>query len=145
MTSAGIECIVKRGEGRDKNVLGDYDLSEKNEGGEKFINWCKSHNQMIANTWFIHHKRRRYTWKSPGDRVRNQIDCITINERFWNSITQCKTYPGADYDSDHIPVISNFTVKLKKLVKTGAVVKRDFASLYKDESVSEQYNIEVSN
>ena len=106
---------AKIGEGRDENIVGDYGLGERNERGEKFINWCKTHNQMIANTWFIHHKRRLYTWKSPGDRVRNQIDYITIHERFRNLITQCKTYPGADCGSDHIPVICNFTVSLRNL------------------------------
>ena len=136
---------AKVGEGRVENMVGDYGLGERNERGEKLINWCNTHNQVIANTWFIHHKRRLYTWKSPGDRVRNQIDYITINERFRNSVTQCKTYPGADCGSDHIPMICNFTVKLKKLAKTGALVKRDFALLVNDQSVRDQYNIEVRN
>ena len=29
--------------------------------------------------WFQHHKRHLYTWQSPGDGVRNQIDYITMN------------------------------------------------------------------
>ena len=42
-------------------------------------------------------------------------------------------------------MICNFTVKLKKLAKTGAPVKRDFALLVNDQSVKDQYNIEVRN
>ena len=44
------EMHAKVGEGRDENIVGDYGLGEGNERGEKFINWCKTHNQMIANT-----------------------------------------------------------------------------------------------
>ena len=42
-------------------------------------------------------------------------------------------------------MICNFTVKLKKLAKTGAVGKRDFALLLNGQSVRDQYNIEVRN
>ena len=59
---------------------------------------------MIMNTWFQHHQRHLYTWKSPGDCVRNQIDYITINRRFLHSIYQVKGYPGADCGSDHVPM-----------------------------------------
>ena len=42
------------------------------------------------NTWFLHHQRHLYTWNSPGDCVRNQIDYITINRRFCKSMHQVK-------------------------------------------------------
>jgi endonuclease/exonuclease/phosphatase family metal-dependent hydrolase len=52
---------------------------------------------------------------SPGDRVRNQIDFITINKRFRNSIKNVKTYPGADCGEgcDHVPVVAEMKVKVK--------------------------------
>ena len=70
-------------------------------------------------TCFRHHQRHLYIWKTPADRVRNQIDYITINRRFWNSIRQVKTYPGADCDGgcDHLHVVAEMRVKLKKLKK----------------------------
>ena len=60
---------------------------------------------MIANTWFKHPERKLNTWKSPGDVKRNQIDYIMVRNRFRNSVKQVKTYPGADVDSDHNPVV----------------------------------------
>ena len=112
---------AKVGEGRSGKIVEDFGLGVRNERGERFVEWCTNHNQIITNTWFKHHNRRRWAWRSPNGVVKNQIDYITINERFRNSITQAKTYPGADCGSDHVPVICNFRVKLKKLPKAGVL------------------------
>lgn len=34
----------------------------------------------MINTWFKAPKRRRYTWKSPGDQTRYQIDYIMVKK-----------------------------------------------------------------
>ena len=65
---------------------------------------------MISNTWFQHHQRYLYAWKSPGDCTRNQIDYITINEPIRNSVTKVKSHPGADCGSDQNPIVA--TVKV---------------------------------
>ena len=98
------------------------------------------------NTCFRHHKRHLYTWKSPGDRVRNQIDYITINKRFRNSIRQVKTYPGADCAGgcDHVPVVVEMRVKLKKL-KKNCKARKDWSILRRDEAMQNRYAVEVSN
>ena len=49
---------------------------------------------VIANTLFQQHKRRFYTWPSPDDRHRNQIDYILCSQRWRNSIQPGKTRPG---------------------------------------------------
>ncbi|GFS24698.1 RNA-directed DNA polymerase from mobile element jockey-like [Elysia marginata] len=67
----------------------------------------------IVNTLFKQPARRLYTWKSPGDVRRNQIDYILMSSRFKNSAVNCRTYPGADIGSDHNPVIMQMKVKLK--------------------------------
>ena len=98
------------------------------------------------NTGFRHHKRHLYTWKSPGDRERNQIDYITVNERFRNSIRQVKTYPGADCgrSCDHVPVVAEMRVKLKKLKKNRRM-RKDCSILRRDEAIQDRYTVEVSN
>ena len=98
------------------------------------------------NTCFRHHQRHLYTWKSQGDRVRNQIDYITINIRLRNSIRQVKTYPGADCGGgcDYVPVVAEMRVKLKKLKKNGKV-RKDWSILRRDEAMQDHYALEVSN
>lgn len=41
-----------------------------------------------------------------------------IPYRFQNSVKQCRTYPGADIESDHNPVIAKMNFKLKFKKKT---------------------------
>jgi len=67
-------------------------LGTRNENGERFVDWCVRNRHIVTNTWFKQHPRRLYAWISPGDRVRNQIDFITINERFRNAVKYAKTW-----------------------------------------------------
>ncbi|XP_072177062.1 craniofacial development protein 2-like [Diadema setosum] len=141
---------AKVGHGRDgttceHDVLGPYGLGERNERGERWIQWCMVHQQVIKNTWFKQPKRRLYTWCSPGDGVRNQIDYITINRRFHSWITATKTYPGADCGSDHVPVICNLRLKINRPAKRNPSRKprRRFDLLRTDPAVADQYRKRV--
>ncbi|XP_027220178.2 craniofacial development protein 2-like [Penaeus vannamei] len=108
---------VKVGNNTDNEVLGKYGLGVQNERGEKWTQWCQANNQIITNTWFKQYPRRLWAWKSPGDNIRNQIDYIIIYYRFRNMVQQSKTYPGADCNSDHVPVICRLQLKLKTVKK----------------------------
>ena len=103
----------------------------RNERGQIFTEWCQENNQVILNTWYQNHPRRLWTWKSPGDGVRNQIDFITINKRFRNAVLQCRTKPGADLGSgyDHVPAFVKIRLKLKKVSKRAAVLRREWSKL----------------
>ena len=76
-----------------KDIVAGHRFGERHERGDLWVEWCTSQEQVIMNTWFQHHQRHLYTRKSPGDSVQNQIDYITINIRFRNSIYQVKGYP----------------------------------------------------
>ena len=110
---------AKVGGERQGSVLGPFGLGERNDRGVKWIDWCESQNQSILNTSFQQSPRRLWTWKSPGERYKYQIDYITINSRFKRSVTHAKTYPGADcgLDCDHVPIAAVMKVKLKKVKK----------------------------
>src|SRR6476619_5928862 len=55
------------GEGKEDRVVGKFRLRKRSDRGERLIEFCKSQNLVITNTWYKQEKRRRYTWKSPGD------------------------------------------------------------------------------
>ncbi|XP_027210521.1 craniofacial development protein 2-like [Penaeus vannamei] len=99
---------AKLGEGRYEDIVGPFGLGERNDRGQKLLERAHSKDYMIGNTWFTQHPRRLATWRSPGDKYRNQLDFIMIKKR------PCKTYPGADCDSDHYPVASKLCLRLKK-------------------------------
>ncbi|GFS24592.1 craniofacial development protein 2-like, partial [Elysia marginata] len=95
------------------STMGRHGLGSTNERGESLINFCEQKKMTIVNALFKQPVRRLYTWKSPGDVRRNQIDYMLKSSRFKNSAINCRTYPGADIGSDHNPVIMQMTVKLQ--------------------------------
>jgi hypothetical protein len=98
-----------------RSVIGGYGMGERNERGERLIQFCNERKLTVMNTCFKHHVRRLYTWVSPGDRWRNQIDYILINQRWRSSILNVKTYPGADCGSDHQLLVAKLRLKLKTI------------------------------
>ena len=121
-------------------------MEVRNERGDKLVEWCESWDQVIMNTYFRHHCRYLYTWRSPGDRYRNQIDYITINKRFRNSIMQIKTYPGADcgVGCDHVPLVAIMKVKMKKL-RVIRKRRKDWNILRRDQGLRDEYRATVTD
>ena len=137
---------AKIGNCKYQDLVGNYGLGERNQRGDRLLQFCIENNLVVTNTTFKHPKRLLYTWKSPGDVTRNQIDYLLIRKRHRNSIKQCKTYPGADIGSDHNPLIARMSVKLKRAAPRSAKVSTqiDFGKLSNPE-VKSKYLIEVKN
>lgn len=135
---------AKIGDQHQYPITGKFGTGERNERGTELANFCTATNLVVANTLFEHHKRKMYTWKSPGDLYRNQIDYIMINSRFRNCVKQVKTYPGADICSDHNPIVMKIKIKLKKLERKQQNPNLELNKL-KEEQFKERYNISVAN
>ncbi|XP_042886502.1 craniofacial development protein 2-like [Penaeus japonicus] len=137
---------AKIGKGRYEDIVGNFGLGNRNERGDTWIEWCSVEKQVIANSFFQQHPRRLWTWRSPGGRIKNQIDYITINKRFRNSIIRCKTYPGADggHGCDHVPVIATMKLRLKNIKKRRKQPKKDLQVLSNSE-FKERYTVQVRN
>ncbi|XP_039285542.1 uncharacterized protein LOC120351667 [Nilaparvata lugens] len=112
---------AKVGGGPQNEVMGKFGLGVRNDRGDRLLTFCQENKMVLANTFFKLPKRRLYTWTSPRDRpgaiMRNQIDYITINHRFRNSVKSAKTYPGAFIGSDHNILVAEVCIRLKKLIQ----------------------------
>ena len=82
------------------SAVGLNGLGEMNEAGEQLEDFCLEHELDLANKMFKQHPRRQYTWTCPDGNNRNQIDYISIAQRWKTSLMNCRTYPGADCDTD---------------------------------------------
>ena len=109
---------TKVGSQETAGVTGKFGLGIRNEAGQRLIEVCQENALITADTLFQQHKRRLYTWTSPGGQHQNQIDYILCSQRWRSSTQSAKTRPGADCGSDHEPLIAKFRLKWKKVGKT---------------------------
>ena len=138
---------AKVGRGGDGDTVGEFGLGERNERGDRLVEWCGRWRQVILNSWYRQHPRYLWTWRSPGDRYKNQIDYITINKRFRNAVTKVKTSPGADCggNCDHVPVVALVNLRLKKLRRAKKRVRKDWKMLKTDNRRKEEFQVELRN
>ena len=138
---------AKIGKGRDGAAVGSSGLGDRNDRGDRLLEFAESEKLSVANTWFKHHNRNLYTWTSPQDGesiVRNQIDYILVRQRYKRSIKNVKTFPGADCDSDHTPVVAKILLKLKKVQKRSQF-RPKWKLDYLVGDTANQFNIKTEN
>ena len=109
---------AKAGSQEIPGVTGNFGLGVRNEAGQRLIEFCQENALVTANILFQQHKRRLYTWTSPGGQHHNQTDYILCSQRWRNSIQSVKTRLGADCGSDHELLIAKFRLNLRKVGKT---------------------------
>ena len=138
---------AKIGKGAYQDLIGPHGLGKRNSRGDRLQCFCLEKDLIIANTYYQHPNRLLYTWKSPGDVIRNQIDYILIRKRFRNSVKNCKTYPGADIGSDHNPLVCKISVRLKRVMPVNQNKKKEFIDFGKltTPEMKEKYLVDVKN
>ena len=136
---------AKVGQRGDEHSVGMLGTGNRNERGERLVEWCEMNNFTIGNTCFQQPQRRKWTWKSPGDSTINQIDYILISGRFKNVLLSAKSYPGADCYLDHALVLAKFRLKLKKNKKKPMNTKLNLAILRSDQDIRQKYALSVKN
>jgi hypothetical protein len=62
--------------------MGMCGLGVKNENRELFIDFCTQNGLVIGGTMFIHKRIHKITWKSPDEVTKNQIDHISISNKW---------------------------------------------------------------
>ena len=66
--------------------IGEFGLGTRNSSGNILADFCKANDLDLVNTFFNHHPRRRYTWISPDETTRNQIDFIAVPRNWRKSV-----------------------------------------------------------
>ena len=121
------------------DVVGKHGLGTRNERGDRLYEFCMANKLVVGNTLFQHHPRRLWTWSSPGDRTRNQIDFIIVQKRWRSTLQNVRTRPSAECGSDHQLLVAKLKVRLK--AKRGNVLP----TRYDVDNIPVQYTVEVKN
>ena len=73
---------------------------------------------------------------------KNQIDYVLVDKRFRNGIQNSKSMPGADYESDHNPVIIALKIRLQRVKKSSKTVKWNINNLRKPD-IRDAYRMQL--
>jgi len=130
---------AKVGNAAVEKCVGGHGLGQQNERGTILVEWCQENNLCITNTCFQKHPRKLWTWKSPDSQTRNQIDYIIIPQIFRAAILDVNTYPSADCDSDHNPVVAKFRLRLQKMKSRKRTRKFDWNKCKKDQTIMTEF------
>lgn len=84
-----------------------------NDNGHRLSNLATTHKMKIVSTKHKHKEEHKITWMAPDQKYGTQIDHVMINSKRENTITDVRSYRGANVDSDHYLVIA--TAKLRKM------------------------------
>ena len=112
-----------------ETVMGRYGHGDRNERGERLLEFAQQHDLYVSNTKFQQKNCRKWTWASPDGRTKNMVDLILIDKRWITAVQLCRTFQGADIDSDHSLVMANIRVKLKRKRMTPYEKRRDLNQL----------------
>ena len=91
-------------DGRESTSHGNIGLGERNEEGDRVVEFANTFDLVIANTWF--------TFKSGNSE--SQIDYILTNGRHLKNIINCKTIPGEAVVSQYRLVVMDLRTRTKK-------------------------------
>ncbi|KAK3757674.1 hypothetical protein RRG08_000183 [Elysia crispata] len=94
--------------------MGKFGCGSINNNGERLVEFCASNDLVIGGTLFNHPAIHRLTWYSPNGWDKNQIDHIAINGIWRGSLLDVRVKRGADVGSDHLLVIVNIRLKLRR-------------------------------
>ena len=100
--------------------MGAFGIGERNERGDRLIEFAEEHNLIIANTLFQKPKNIYWTWESPDGETRNQTDVTLSSQR--GIVTNCEVITKAYIGSDHRLV--RMTLRINKRLARLKTIKK---------------------
>lgn len=83
----------------EESVLGSFCYGKRTRNGEKLLELAYENNFKVLNTLFKSRKNNRWTWSSPGDLYRNEIDYILTNAN--TSFQDSRVIKNINFNSNH--------------------------------------------
>ena len=97
-----------------EQVMGCHGYGERNDRGERLLEFASKNDLLITNTRFQQKDSRKWTWMAPDGKHTNMIDLVLVDRRWKTAVRVCRTFQGADISSDHSLVICKLKLRLKR-------------------------------
>ena len=120
------EYIILRGDwnghnGVDRTTyeinIGAYSMGNRNEAGQRLLDFVKINNSRIMNTFYKHRESHKYTWYRYDNRLQQYIQKSMIDMFITNNnklFIDVKTIPSVSLDADHRLILAKVTIKKPK-------------------------------
>ncbi|ESO04122.1 hypothetical protein HELRODRAFT_173210 [Helobdella robusta] len=78
-----------------EEVMGKYGIGNRNNRGERLLEFAKDQKMYITNTKT--QNRKKWTLESPDGKTTNMIDLILIEQKWMKFVTQCRAFPTLSF------------------------------------------------
>ena len=123
---------VGKGKNNEEFTLGKYGYGKRNSRGWKLLRFCEEHNLIVQNTLFKKREGRTWTWISPNQEFKAQIDYIITTSRI-KYVTNCQA-TNFRYNSDHRLAMCELNLSYKNVRQNksikNSIITKDSASAY---------------
>ena len=103
------------------NCTGPFGTGNRNERGERLLDFAEENNLVVTNSLFFKAANRYWTWEAPGGVTKNQIDFILSSD--WKIVQNCEVITKVDIGSDHRMVRARVEID-KKLMRLKRIQKQ---------------------
>ena len=92
LVGADLNGHIGEGNQGDEEVMGKYGFGTRNEEGQRVVDFAKSINLAIANTYYVKKENHRITYKSGGRHT--QVDYLMYRRKNLKEVGDCKVVVG---------------------------------------------------
>ena len=118
-----------------EKYIGQHGSSSRNERGDRLATFAETNRLYVMNTFFKKRQGRRWTWISPNNEVKNEIDYfISNNRRIFQDVSSIGL-SSFDILSDHRLILAKININIKKETKIKQTTAQRFSQVQLDEKL----------
>ena len=122
--------------------IGAHSIENRNEGGQRLLDFAQVNNLKIMNTFFQHRESHKWTWYRYDQQQRNytqssMIDLFITNNRAL--FCDVKAIPLVSLDADHRLVLAKLRIKKPKERSSKAAKRYKLGLLKEQDTITKLY------